>query len=216
MDIPENWTFETPEIAKGFDNHVREQLPWYDLATLAVAHIVRHYIPDGGLVLDLGASTGNIGRAISRTLDHRGASLIAIEKSADMIALYDAPGKVECADLRDISFPAFDVAIGFLCLMFVPVADRGHVLDRLREQIRPGGAIVLFDRMESAEGYPATILWRLTLQGKVDAGVSGDEIIAKELSLAGVQRPLRRSEIPTDAVEVFRFGDFAGWLIEAH
>ena len=36
----------------------------------------------------------------------------------------------------------------------------------------------------------------------------------KELSLSGVQRPLYRGELGPDAVEVFRFGDFAGWLIE--
>ena len=36
----------------------------------------------------------------------------------------------------------------------------------------------------------------------------------KELSLSGVQRPLYRGALGPDAVEVFRFGDFAGWLIE--
>ena len=40
-----------------------------------------------------------------------------------------------------------------------------------------------------------------------------DEIIAKELSLAGVQRPLSEEELP-GFTPVFRFGDFAGWLYE--
>ena len=35
----------------------------------------------------------------------------------------------------------------------------------------------------------------------------------EELSLSGVPRPLYRGELGPDAVEVFRFGDFAGWLI---
>ena len=42
MDIPTNWTFETSGVAKGFDRHVREQLPWYDLATNAILHVARH------------------------------------------------------------------------------------------------------------------------------------------------------------------------------
>ena len=33
MVVPENWTFESKEVADHFDEHVREQLPWYDLAT---------------------------------------------------------------------------------------------------------------------------------------------------------------------------------------
>ena len=45
--------------------------------------------------------------------------------------------------------------------------------------------------------------------------MSPAEIIAKEISLGGVQRPLSR-DVLTDlgAVEWFRYGDFAGWVIE--
>ena len=99
MKIPTNWTFQSKEVADGFDSHVREQLPWYDLATFSVAHIARHYIPEGGTVLDLGASTGNIGRAISETLEDRNANLIAIDRSKEMCDLYEGAGKIECADL---------------------------------------------------------------------------------------------------------------------
>jgi tRNA (cmo5U34)-methyltransferase len=87
VDIPSNWTFETSAVASGFDRHVREQLPWYDLATNAITHIARHYIPEGGLVYDLGAATGNIGRAVAPVLADRGARLIGIEPSAEMVKL---------------------------------------------------------------------------------------------------------------------------------
>lgn len=90
--IPTNWTFRDESVAAGFERHVREQLPWYDLATGAVAHVARHYVPEFGLVYDLGASTGNIGRALAPTLKARSANLIAIEASAEMSAIYDAPG----------------------------------------------------------------------------------------------------------------------------
>lgn len=214
MKIPTNWTFQSKEVADSFDSHVREQLPWYDLATFSVAHIARHYIPEGGTVLDLGASTGNVGRAINQTLEDRGANLIAIEQSKQMCDLYVGPGLIECADLQEYDYPSFNVAIGFLCLMFLPVDGRKRVLEQLLAKAKPGGAIILFDRMEAATGYAATVLWRLTLSGKVNAGAPASEIIEKELSLAGVQRPIARYEYPSDAIEVFRFGDFAGWLIE--
>ena len=78
MKIPSNWTFENKEVAENFNNHVREQLPWYDLATQAVIHLARHYIPNNGLVYDLGASTGNIGNAIKDILTTRNAEFIAL------------------------------------------------------------------------------------------------------------------------------------------
>lgn len=218
MPIPQpgKWTFETREIAEGFDRHVREQLPWYELATNAVAHIARHYIPEGGQVLDLGASTGNIGRAIGPTLSDRAADLLAIERSEAMRDQYRGPGAFVAEDLRTFEPPAHDLSIAFLCLMFLPVDARARLIGRLRAALRPGGALIVFERMEAVTGYAATVLWRLTLAGKVAAQVEPGEIIAKELSLMGVQRPLRRAELPEDAIEVFRFGEFAGWLIERH
>ena len=56
---------------------------------------------------------------------------------------------------------------------------------------------------------------RLTWDCKLRQGAEPGAVMRKELALSGVQRPLYRGELGPDAVEVFRFGDFAGWLIEA-
>ena len=69
MKIPEHWTFKSEGVAENFDEHVRESLPWYDLATKTLAHVVRHYITEGGIVYDIGCSTGNVGDAIKETID---------------------------------------------------------------------------------------------------------------------------------------------------
>lgn len=215
--IPTNWTFEDRGVAAGFERHVRETLPWYDLATGAVAHVARHYIPTGGLVYDLGAATGNIGRALAPTLAARAAHLIAVEPSLEMSELYAGPEDSELIVERaeEVQFRPFDVAIAFLTLMFVAPVERPELLDRLVRAARPGGAIVIFDKTEAERGYPGTVLWRLALAGKLAAGVDPAEIVAKELSLSGVQRPLPRSGLlPISAIEFFRFGEFAGWLIE--
>ena len=50
--------------------------------------IARHYIPQGGKVYDLGASTGNVGRVLANTLQERGARLTALEECPDMAAAY--------------------------------------------------------------------------------------------------------------------------------
>lgn len=213
FDIPHDWTFKNLAVAENFDRHVREQLPWYDLMTGIIAHIARHYIPEGGLVYDIGASTGNIGRAIADTLEARGASLIAIDNSPQMAELYAGPGVLHIGDAMDFDFQPFDLAVCFLTLMFIQPAKRPGFMAMLRERCKPGGAIVIFDKAVPAAGYAATVLWRLALAGKVAAGADAKDVIAKELSLSGIQRPIDPKELP-DGVEVFRFGDFAGWLIE--
>lgn len=214
--IPANWSFHNRAVALGFERHVREQLPWYELATQAVAHVARHYIPAGGLVYDIGASTGNIGRAIEPTLSARAANLVPIEVSSEMVGVYAGPqkGNLLTADARTVEYEPFDLAVLFLTMMFIPVADRIDLLARLHSACKPGGAIVVFDKTEAVRGYPATVIWRLALAGKVATGVPADDIVAKELSLSGVQRPLDPAMLGPDAVEFFRFGEFAGWLIE--
>lgn len=213
MEKLKEWTFENASVASGFDQHVREQLPWYELVTGAVAHIARHYIPKGGLVYDIGASTGNIGRALKETLSARKAQLIGIEASAEMCAKYDAPGELVQIDALDYRFQPYDLAICYLVLMFMPVEKRPAFIDMLKSLIKPGGALLIVDKCEAASGYEATVFWRLTLAGKVAAGTDAQSIIAKELSLGGVQRPLDPAMLGDEASLWFRFGDFAGWLI---
>lgn len=215
VTIPDRWTFKDPGVAGIFDRHVREQLPWYDVATGAVAQIARHYIGRDGLVYDLGASTGNIGRAIEPTLVERNAKLVAVEESPDMADRYSGPGKLVRARAQDVDLEPFDLAVCFLFLIFLRPDDARELLARLVDRCRYGGAIVVVERMLPEHPYLSIVSSRLTLAAKRDAGVPADEIIAKELSLGGVQRPLRRSILEDfGAVEWFRFGDFAGYVIE--
>lgn len=214
VQIPRDWTFKSVEIADGFDAHVREQLPWYDLTTGIITHVARHYIPQGGRVYDIGASTGNVGRAIGNTLDARNATLYAIESSKEMCEKYQGGGTIVHADAMEYEFQQFDFCVCFLVLMFLPPSQRANLLRRLMNVMNEGGAILIFDKCQSVGGYPSTIMQRLTLAGKITAGANPSNVIAKELSLAGAQRPLAPSEIPQTAIEVFRFGEFAGWLIE--
>lgn len=214
MNIPRNWTFKDSGVAAGFDRHVREQLPWYDLTTGVIAHIARHYIPENGLVYDIGASTGNIGNAIAETLKSRNARLIAIENSDQMADLYAGPGELVITDATEFHFEQCDFVVCFLVLMFIKPRLRAALVSRLIESLNPGGAMVILDKCVPVAGYPSVVLQRLALAGKIAAGVTAEEVVEKELSLGGVQRPLHSNELPGNAIEIFRFGDFAGWLIE--
>ncbi|WP_160174870.1 class I SAM-dependent methyltransferase [Azospirillum argentinense] len=69
-------------------------------------------------------------------------------------------------------FEPFDLGVCFLLLMFLPVSRRATFVQKLRQRIKPGGALIVFDKCEAATGYPATVLWRLTLAGKVSAAAS--------------------------------------------
>jgi len=216
MKIPNDWTFKNKGIAKEFDTHVRESLPWYDLVSGAVAHTVRHYLPDNGLMYDIGASTGNIGKLLDESLTARKARLISIENAQEMAEHFEAQGTLEIADCTTYDYQPFDVATIFLVLMFLTIEQRQKLIADLIIKCKKGGAIIIVDKTEAKANYIGTINRRLTLAGKVATGVTHEQIIAKELSLAGIQRPLQDHELPTNAEQFFRFGEFAGWIIEKH
>jgi tRNA (cmo5U34)-methyltransferase len=214
MIVPTDWTFKSNYVAQGFDQHVREQLPWYDLMAGATAHIARHYLPEGGTVLDIGSSTGNLGALLSPVLETRKANYIAVDNSEQMAAAYRGPGSLVIDDVRTMEIPEHDVCVLFLVLMFVEPRLRLQILEKIAAKTRLGGIVIVVDKLTGAGGYLGTVLSRLALAGKKASGVSGDEIIDKELSLAGVQRPMALQELD-GYTEVFRFGEFYGCVKEA-
>ena len=216
MKIPKVWTFKDKEIAINFDKHVREQLPWYDFATDSIVHIARHYIQENGLVYDLGASTGNIGNALEPILKERKSDFIAIDNSAEMVALYKCKyGKIICQDIKDYRYENFDFCTLFLTLMFVNPKDRERLLDSLYENLSEGGAIIIFDKEINCEGYFGVVNYRLNLLEKIKTDTDYGEIIEKELSLAGIQRPIEKKLLKKYKAKLFfKFSNFVGYIIE--
>jgi len=214
-----SWTFDTPEIAESFDDHVREQLPWYDMVTDAVCYIVRNYLTEGGNVVDVGASTGNMIHKLMPLLRERDAEVLALEKSPTMVNVlmsrfenHDNVSIIE-GDIRTTQYPA-QVCIVFLTMMFIPVHERQRVIDSLKANLLKGGVLIVVDKVCDHGGYFATVLKRLTMHFKLQQKAKPEDVLTKEMSLAGVQIPIDPAILGSDAKQFFRMGEFAGWVIE--
>lgn len=214
MEIPVDWTFKNRSVAEHFDQHVREQLPWYDTATGLVAHFGRHYLPENGIMYDLGASTGNITRALKKEIEKRNVCAISVDNSQEMGDLWQGVGKFVVDDVMGYDYGPYDFGVCFLLLMFLSWRNQRTLLQKLHAKLEPGGCLIVFDKTETFDGYLGTVCHRLTLAGKVATGVPSEEIVKKELSLAGAQRPIDTGYLlfqQYEAKEIFRFGEFAGW-----
>ena len=215
-----SWTFDTPEIANTFDSHVREQLPWYDIVTDAVVYIARNYLPEYGVVVDIGASTGNMVDKLMPLTFERMADVVAIEKSISMCDVLKNKYKksdcvvVENSDVTRGDLPKANVYILFLTMMFIPIDKRKALMDSMRANCKQGGVIVVVDKICDHGGYFATVLKRLTMQFKLQQGAKPEDVLTKEMSLAGVQIPIDPAILGADAKQFFRMGEFAGWVIE--
>jgi tRNA (cmo5U34)-methyltransferase len=212
MNYPNSWTFKDKKVVSEFDTHVREQLPWYDLvADNVLTSVARHYIPQNGLVYDIGCATGHVSQKLAPILQERDANIIGIDESGAMIEGYNGFGDAVCGDAVAYNYLKFDFAVSFLSMIFLTPKDRTSLLNKLLANLNDGGSIFLVERFLPEGGYNGLISARMTLQAKLLAGCEPNDIIAKELSLRGIQRPMNRSEI--NGYEIFRFGDFSGYIL---
>jgi tRNA (cmo5U34)-methyltransferase len=215
-----SWTFDSKEIAETFDNHVREQLPWYELVTEAVSYITRNYLPEFGIVVDIGASTGNMVDKLMPLLKERYSDIITIEQSVPMCNVLKKKYEknesvyVQNINITNAKMPKGDVYIMFLTMMFIPIEHRKALINSMRANCRRGGVIVVVDKVCDHGGYFSTVLKRLTMHFKLQQGAKPEDVLNKEMSLAGVQIPIDPAILGEEAKQFFRMGEFAGWIIE--
>jgi len=214
-----DWTFK--DFADDFDGHVREQLPWYDLVTDAVAFIAKNYIPKGGLVYDIGCSTGNITKKLLPIIVEREATIFGIDNEESMLKKYEKsfvnknfPVYAKFCYAQDYDYQDYDVAIVFLTAMFIPKEQQEELFFQLYNSLNDGGCIIVVDKVNDSEGYISTVLKRLTMHFKMLNGADAVDIIDKELRLAGVQRPIDESCFEGKVTQFFQMGEFKGWVIE--
>lgn len=211
-----DWSFKEG-FAKKFDAHVREQLPWYELVTESVAYIARNYLPKNGLIYDIGASTGNIGLALNNLVKERKAKLIAIEEDEEMVEInrYNNPEhEVRYCNALTHNYENFDVGVLMLTAMFFPANKQANFFENLYYKLNNGGAIIVVDKSCDEYGYFSTVMKRLTMYWKLKNGATHQEILDKELSLSGIQRPLHKEYLQFNPKQFFQLGEFKGWVIE--
>ncbi|MBD0785789.1 methyltransferase type 12 [Vibrio sp. Y2-5] len=213
MIIPDEWTFKDEQIAKSFDNHVREQLPWYNIATSMTVHFIRNYLPQDGVLVDLGCAIGNMTYSAREVLELRKAQVINIDNSVEMKKQFIGVGELTVEDIENFKIPRFDVCVLFLSLMFVKPSYRETLIIELMKNVNKGGCVLIMDKVESSIGYAGTVINRMSLHNKLAAGCDAAEILKKELSLSGVQRPIKQ-ELLNSFQKWFQIGDFCGYLFE--
>jgi len=198
-----DWTFDNID----FDAHVRTQLPWYEMCSKAVAYIAKNYIPsEGGVLYDIGASNGNITNLLRDTLSQRKCNAVSIDNCSTMN--FAGYGDFVVTDATEFNYRKFDVCILFLTLMFIPVSKRSDFINGLVANMKDGAVIIIVDKVENNYGYLSTVFKRLTMEFKKEF-CTVEQIVEKESSLIGVQRPSTNT-----GKTFFKMGEFEGWVIE--
>ncbi len=110
----------------------------------------------GGLVFDLGCSLGATTLAVLRQLGDRPCRIIAVDSSKPMLdraarGLDDDRVEFRLQDIRATDVGGADVILMNYVLQFLPPVERQGLMSRFREQMAPGGLLLLSEKVRFAD-----------------------------------------------------------------
>ena len=102
---------------------------------------------------------------------------------------HDTPVELVCADLQNIAVADASVVVLNFTLQFIPVEQRDAVIRGIYNGLRPGGIMVLSEKVMFADSHLNELNIELYHQFKRDNGYSDLEVAQKRAALENVLRP---------------------------
>jgi len=145
--------FDEP-VADVFPDMISRSVPAYTTIVRMIGQLAGQYAQENSNCYDLGCSLGATSMAIVRNVADKNCSVIAVDNSEAMLARFreqvgeNVPGLLlRCEDIRNTDYKrASFVSLNFT-LQFLPLDDRLLLLDAIRENMLPGGALVLSEKV---------------------------------------------------------------------
>ncbi|MCY4471687.1 MAG: carboxy-S-adenosyl-L-methionine synthase CmoA [Kistimonas sp.] len=187
-------------VANVFPDMINRSVPGYAQTLAMIGLIAARWATPGSRIYDLGCSLGAASLAMRPRLQGRGCRILAVDNSKamterlrvllekDVSKQQDVPVEVICQDIRETQVEEASLVILNFTLQFVPVADRQPLLERIAAGLRPGGALVLSEKI-AFPGDDQALLDGLHYDYKRAHGYSDTEIYRKRMALENTLVP---------------------------
>jgi tRNA (cmo5U34)-methyltransferase len=201
---PDSGTFSFDEnVARVFDDMISRSVPLYADVQRSIPVLTGLLDHDPIRVIDLGCSTGTSLIHLSSQLPDRNLELVGVDNSQPM--LEKCQQKLEsleleheiqavCDSVQSYEFKDASVVLMNYTLQFVPQKDRPALLRRLFKSIRPGGFLLISEKVAHEQPAMDSALIELYFEYKRRQGYSELEISRKRDALENVLVPLTTAE----------------------
>jgi len=193
------WSFSGPAV-DNFDSHVARSVPGYEHGHRLILELSDFFVLPGSRVIDVGCSTGSLIAALAER--HRGvdAELLGVDVSHEMVETAtrrcsaQPRVRIERNDAMTVDYGGASLVILYYTLQFIASWQRRDVLQRIYDGIRPGGALILFEKTLWTSGRMQSLGDQLYTGFKEAQGFSPSEILRKAQSLRAVLAPACTAE----------------------
>jgi tRNA (cmo5U34)-methyltransferase len=187
-------------VARVFSDMIGRSVPGYAALLPLIGLLVEQHIQPDSRCYDLGCSLGAATLAIEQLLrgtprDIRGCEIVAVDNSPAMIdrcrSLFkdgasSIPIRWLCEDMESTVIDNAAAVVLNFTLQFVEPDRRPALLEKIRRGLRPGGILILSEKIRSDDHAEAVLLQDLHHAFKKANGYSDLEIAQKRSALENV------------------------------
>jgi tRNA (cmo5U34)-methyltransferase len=187
------------KVADVFPDMLHRSVPGYAMMISTIGVLAAQYAQANSHCYDLGCSLGAVSMAMRQRIDRPECDIIAVDNSQAMIdrahELLDAdntatvPVHMVCANLQDVSIENASVVVLNLTLQFIPLTERLQLIKRIYQGLKPGGILILSEKIAFAEEARQEFHAELHQNFKRAQGYSDLEISQKRTALENVMTP---------------------------
>ncbi len=184
-------------VAAVFPDMIKRSVPGYAHVIGMLGVFAARYVQADSRCYDLGCSLGAATLAMRHRIQHPGVEIIAVDNSAAMLQRFSqmveaeeavTPVRTLCRDIREVEIENASFVVLNFTLQFIPPAQRDALLAGIWRGLRPGGALVLSEKICFDEPRQS-LFTELHHEFKLANGYSELEIAQKRTALENVLIP---------------------------
>jgi tRNA (cmo5U34)-methyltransferase len=186
------------QVVKVFPDMIARSVPGYELVVPMIGLLARRYAQPDSNIYDLGCSLGAASLAMSLAVRTGGVGIIAVDNSEAMVARCKknmaekggvVPIDVRLQNMLDTKIENASIVVLNFTLQFLDRDQRQTLIGQISEGMRPGGVLILSEKICFAETSEQTDQTTWHHDFKRAQGYSDLEIAQKRNALEDVLRP---------------------------
>jgi tRNA (cmo5U34)-methyltransferase len=220
-----NWNF-SGNVPQNFDKHISKSIPLYEESHYIGLLISDFFIPENGLVCDIGCSTGTFLSSLADRHSKKKFKLNGYDEIPGMVKI----AKKNCSknskiniikeDVLKIKLKNLNYITSFFTIQFIHPSKRQKLFNNIYNGLEWGGGFLFFEKVRAPDARFQDMTNQIYTEIKINNGFSDSEIINKTRSLKGVMEPfssnaniqLAKRAGFKDIMSVFKYVNFEGFL----
>jgi len=140
-----------------FPDMIQRSVPGYGTLISTIGVLAGRYAQANSHCYDLGCSLGAVTLSMRQRITQADCDIIAVDNSPAMIERGEqllasdkqstVPVSMLCANIQDVEISNASVVVLNFTLQFIPLADRLALVKRIYEGLKPGGVLILSEKI---------------------------------------------------------------------